>query len=110
MKLTIAIDDISLPLPPMTTPDIRQRIIEHVLELAARKGVEDVQLIVATALHRRMTADEIKRMVGERVFRSFWPDAPLQLRRGGPRRADRRSASPTRARRSRSASGPPSPT
>ena len=74
MKLTIAIDDISLPLPPMTTPDIRQRIIEHVVELAARKGVEDVKLIVANALHRRMTADEIKRMVGERVFRSFWPD------------------------------------
>ena len=43
MKLTIAIDDISLPLPPMTTPDIRQRILEHVIELAARKGVEDVQ-------------------------------------------------------------------
>ena len=74
MKLTIAIDDISLPLPPMTTPDIRQRIIEHVIELAARKGVEDVKLIVANALHRRMTADEIRRMVGERVFRSFWPD------------------------------------
>jgi len=50
MKLTIAIDDISLPLPPMTTPDIRQRIIEHVIELAARKGVEDVKLIVANAL------------------------------------------------------------
>ncbi|MGZ4109331.1 MAG: lactate racemase domain-containing protein [Actinomycetota bacterium] len=74
MKLTIAIDDISIPLPPMKTPDIRQRIIEHVIELAARKGVEDVKLIVANALHRRMTADEIKRMVGERVFRSFWPN------------------------------------
>ena len=56
----------------MTTPDIRQRIIEHVVELAARKGVEDLKLVVANALHRRMTADEIKRMVGERVFRSFW--------------------------------------
>ena len=34
---------------------------------------DDVQIVVATALHRRMTADEIRRMVGERVFRSFWP-------------------------------------
>ena len=84
MKLTIAIDDISLPLPPMVTPDIRQRILEHVIELAARKGVEDVELIVATALHRRMTAAEIERMVGERVFRSFFPEAALQLRRRGP--------------------------
>jgi hypothetical protein len=73
MKLTIAIDDISVPLPPMTTPDVRQRILEHVIEMAAGNGVEDVQLIVATALHRRMNASEIKRMTGERVFRSFYP-------------------------------------
>jgi lactate racemase len=74
MKLTIAVDDISIPLPPMRTPDVRQRILEHVIELAASKGVEDVKIVVATALHRRMTAAEIKRMVGERVFRSFWPN------------------------------------
>jgi hypothetical protein len=74
MKLTIAVDDISIPLPPMKTPDIRQRVLEQVIELAARRGVEDLKIIVATALHRRMTAEEIKRMVGERVFRSFWPN------------------------------------
>ena len=74
MRLTIAFDDISLPLPPMRTPDIRGRIIEHVLEIAARRGVEDVKLIVANSLHRRMTPAEIKRAVGERVFRSFFPD------------------------------------
>ncbi|TMK86054.1 MAG: DUF2088 domain-containing protein [Actinobacteria bacterium] len=73
MRLTIAFDDISLPLPPMQTPDIRGRIIEQVLELAARRGVDDVKLLVANSLHRRMTAAEIKRAVGERVFRSFWP-------------------------------------
>ena len=73
MKLTIAVDDISLTLPPMQTPDLRQRIVEHVIELAARAGVEDVKIIVATALHRRMTSAEIRRMLGERVFRSFWP-------------------------------------
>src|SRR2546426_8868444 len=38
MKLTIAFDDISIPLPPMRTPDIRQRVIEHWIELAARKA------------------------------------------------------------------------
>jgi hypothetical protein len=74
MRLTIAFDDISLPLPPMRTPDIRGRVIEQVLELAARRGVDDVKLIVANSLHRRMTPAEIKRAVGERVFRSFWPD------------------------------------
>ncbi|HVL90468.1 MAG TPA: lactate racemase domain-containing protein [Actinomycetota bacterium] len=75
MRLTIAFDDISLPLPQMRTPDIRGRIIEHVLRHAARAGVDDVRLYVANSLHRRMTAAEIKRAVGERVFRSFWPDA-----------------------------------
>jgi hypothetical protein len=75
MRLTIAFDDISLPLPPMQTPDIRGRVIEHVLELAARRSVDDVQLVVANSLHRRMTPAEIKRAVGERVYRSFWPEA-----------------------------------
>lgn len=73
MRLTIAFDDISLPLPPMRTPDIRQRVIEAVLGVAARRGVEDVKLIVANSLHRRMTPREIERTVGERVFRSFFP-------------------------------------
>ena len=75
MKLTIAVDDISLPLPPMRAPDIRGRVIEHVLELAARAGVDDVKITIANSLHRRMTPKEIKRAVGERVFRSFWPEA-----------------------------------
>ncbi len=74
MKLTVAIDDISIPLPPMRTPDVRQPILEHVIELAARAGVDDLELIVATALHRRMTAAEIRRAVGERVYRSFYPE------------------------------------
>ena len=75
MKLTIAVDDISLPLPPMKPPDIRGRVIEHVLELAARAGVDDVKITMANSLHRRMTSKEVKRAVGERVFRSFWPES-----------------------------------
>ncbi|HVH53643.1 MAG TPA: lactate racemase domain-containing protein [Actinomycetota bacterium] len=73
MRLTIAFDDISIPLPPMQEPDVRQLILEEVIELAARKGVEDLKLVVANSLHRRMTGDEIKHAVGERVFRSFYP-------------------------------------
>jgi hypothetical protein len=72
MRLTIAFDDISLPLPPMRRPDIRQRVIEAVLTLAAEAGVDDVALIAANALHRRMTPAELERIVGERVFRSFF--------------------------------------
>ncbi len=86
MKLTIAFDDLSLPLPTMKPPDIRGRIIEHVLTMAAEAGVDDVELIAALALHRRMTAAELKHIVGERVFHAFYPQGkPLQPRRRGPR-------------------------
>ena len=77
MRLTIAFDDLSLPLPTMRAPDIRGRIIEQVLTMAAEAGVDDVQLIAANALHRRMTAAELKHIVGERVFRSFYPQGQL---------------------------------
>jgi hypothetical protein len=74
MRLTIVFDDLSLPLPPMQTPDVRQRVIEQVLEMAAAKGVDDVELIAANALHRRMTPAELRRTVGERVFRALFPE------------------------------------
>jgi hypothetical protein len=78
MRLTIAFDDLSLPLPPMRRPDIRQRVIEAVLTMAAEAGVDDVELIAANALHRRMTPEELERIVGERVFRSFFPTGGLR--------------------------------
>jgi lactate racemase-like protein len=74
MKLTIAFDDLSLPLPPMAQPDVRQLAMEEVIELAAEAGVEDIHLIVATGLHRRMTDDEIRHVVGDRIFSVFHPD------------------------------------
>src|SRR4051794_40126286 len=55
MKLTIAFDDISLPLPPMQRPDVRQRVIEAVLDLAAEAGGGEGDLIAAVTLDRRRT-------------------------------------------------------
>ena len=74
MKVTIAIDDISLPLPQMARPDIRQMMLEILLEMLADHGVEDVHIIIAIALHRKMTAAEVERAVGPKVFREHWPD------------------------------------
>jgi lactate racemase len=74
MKLTIAFDDLSLPLPPMAQPDVRQLVMEEVLDMAAEAGVEDVHLIAANSLHRRMTEDEIRHIVGDRIFSTFHPD------------------------------------
>ena len=77
MKLTIAFDDISLPLPPMERPDIRQMVIEQVLDMAAEAGVDDVELIVALALHRRMTEAELRHAIGDRVYEAFAPHGLL---------------------------------
>ena len=74
MKVTIAIDDLSVPLPQMARPDLRQTMLEILLEMLADHGVDDVHIIIAIALHRKMTAAEVERMVGLKVFREFWPD------------------------------------
>ncbi len=73
MKVVIAIDDISLPLPPMKRPDVRERVLTVVLEMCADHGVEDVEIIIATSVHRRMTAAEVRHVVGDRIFDAYWP-------------------------------------
>jgi hypothetical protein len=77
MRLTIAFDDNTSPVPRMPRPDIRGRIIEAVLTRAAAAGVDDVQLICANGLNRRLTETELQRLLGERVFRSFFADGLL---------------------------------
>src|SRR5688572_2085722 len=74
MKVTVAIDDISLPLPPMKRPDVRERVLTILLEMFADHGVEDVEIIIATGVHRRMKAEEVRHMVGDRLFDAYWPD------------------------------------
>jgi len=77
MKLTIAFDDISLPLPPMRPPDIRQRIIEKIIDKCAARGVDDIHLICAIALHRKMTGPELREILGARIFDAFSPKGQL---------------------------------
>ncbi len=76
-RLTIAFDDIGTPTPTMRRPDIRGKVIEAVLTRAAAAGVDDVALVSANGLNRRMTAEELQHIVGERVFRSFYADGLL---------------------------------
>ena len=73
MKVFIAIDDISLPLPPMRRPDIRERVLTIVLQLLADYGVDDYQMCIATSFHRRMSADEVRHIVGDKIFDAHWP-------------------------------------
>ncbi len=110
MKLTIAFDDVSLPLPPMKRPDIRQRVIEAVLDMAAAAGVDDVHLIAALALHRRMTEDELRHAVGDRVYDAFAPQGCSTTTTPRTPTTSPSWAPPSTARRWRSTSGPPNRT
>lgn len=71
MRLTLTVNDVTVPLPRMRQPDVRARLAEHVLTLAAAAGVDDVEVIAATGLQRRLTEDELEWILGERVVRSF---------------------------------------
>jgi nickel-dependent lactate racemase len=74
MKVAIAVDDISVVLPPMRRPDVRERVVTIVLQMLADYGVENVEIIIATSIHRRMTTDEVRHMLGDRIFKAYWPD------------------------------------
>jgi hypothetical protein len=43
------------------------------LPLCLDHGVDDIEIIIATGLNRRMKAKEVRRMLGERVFNAYWP-------------------------------------
>src|SRR5436305_13438104 len=59
MKLTIAFDDLSLPLPPMAAPDVRQLVMQAVIDTAAEAGVDDVHIIAAVGGDCRVTGDAL---------------------------------------------------
>ena len=60
MRLTITFDDNTAPVPAMTSPDLRAKIMEAVLTRAAAAGVDDVALIAAIGLNRRQSAAELR--------------------------------------------------
>ncbi len=53
-------------------------MIEQVLDLAAEAGVDDVVLIAALALHRRMTDAELRHALGDRIYDAFAPHGLLR--------------------------------
>jgi nickel-dependent lactate racemase len=48
--------------------------LEAVLGELADYGVDDYEIVIAVALHRHMTAAEVRRMVGDQIFDAHWPD------------------------------------
>lgn len=73
MTVTIAIDDISLPLPKMKRPDLRQSILTRLLAMLESAGVQGVEIVIANSFHRRMEPFEIRWSVGREIFDAFYP-------------------------------------
>jgi hypothetical protein len=73
MRVTLAVSDLSSPFPPARVPDVRQRAIEIVLRLLTDHGIDDVHLVVATGLGRHLAPEELRALVGRRVFASHFP-------------------------------------
>lgn len=76
-KVTIAFDDVSLPLPRMRRPDVRQMVMEIILDRLDRAGITDVHLICAICLHRRVTPAEMRWMLGDSIYDRFSRDGRL---------------------------------
>ncbi len=77
MRLTITFSDVTVP-TPWARDDVRRRLVEDVLEAAAKASVDDVVLISANGLRRRLTAKDQMALLGERVCRSFAGDGRLR--------------------------------
>jgi hypothetical protein len=65
-RVTIAFDDLTIPVVPMAAPDFRMLVIGVVLDTLHRAGVkpENVRLLVANALHRKWTRTELASALG----------------------------------------------
>ena len=74
-RILIAFDDNCQPFPPMQKPDIRQIIIEKLLEMLFSYGVDErnIELLCAVALHRKMKRHELAYMLGSRIMSTFFP-------------------------------------
>jgi hypothetical protein len=84
MRVTLCIDDISLPLPKFRRPDARQEMLEVVLEMLAAHGVEDFHIVIVTTYHRRMEPFEIIWQVGQKIFDAYYPHQLYNMDADGP--------------------------
>ncbi len=76
-RLTVVVLDDERPSPRMRF-DVRRSLVERVLEIAARGGVDDVAIVVAGGLGKRWSPYDMTRVLGDRVATSFQPDGRIE--------------------------------
>ena len=74
-RVLIAFDDNCQPFPETILPDIRQQSLEVLIPMLYACGVkkENIRLVCAVALHRKMKKHELARMVGPKIMSEFYP-------------------------------------
>jgi lactate racemase len=74
-RVLIAFDDNCQPFPATVKPDIRQQAIETLIPMLYACGVkkENIRLVCAVALHRKMKQHELAAMVGPQIMGEFYP-------------------------------------
>lgn len=75
-KVLILFDDNCQPFPATKKPDLRQLMIETLLIMLYNYGVEkeNIQLMCAVALHRKMKEHELTYMLGKNIMDEFYPN------------------------------------
>ncbi|WP_026927214.1 lactate racemase domain-containing protein [Granulicoccus phenolivorans] len=76
-RLALVVTDSARPAPAMAGSDIRATVLERILELAATARVDEVTVLLANGLRRKMSGSELQQLTGERVHRSFFHDGKL---------------------------------
>lgn len=74
MRVTVALDSINSPVIQMSSPDIRETILKVILEMCRANGIDDVHLIVANGMNKKLDNAEMMHIAGSEIFRSFYPD------------------------------------
>ncbi len=72
-RVTIAFDDLAVPVPPMPPPDNREIAISAIVEELYRSGVRkrDITLVCANGIHRMWKRSEIRTILGEGLMSEF---------------------------------------
>ena len=73
-KILFAFDDVSIPLPPMVSPDIRSVILEEAERRCVEECVDprDVKFVCSIALHRYISEEEFRHVCGAKLFRKYY--------------------------------------
>lgn len=69
MLVTVALDDAGALPASLAAPDPRGRALNVVLDVLSKRGVTDVEVVVASGLRRKLTWAELTRLFGERACR-----------------------------------------